>query len=417
MNRVIAFKLIFATITLSLLFFQIVIWKKISARFAASKRFKIYRAVYFTILVVCQSILWFAIVYPGRGLTGAFPEWYIPIHKVLLAINYSHFIWLLPISVLWLLAMILKRIFKGAPVMDPDREHSDGMSRGDFLRKAGGVAALGINLLPAATSAVAISGMFLGSREIWVNEKQIKIKNLHDDLKGLKAVQLSDIHIGNLIHEKYLDFTLGLIRQAKPDYVFVTGDIIDNNNAFLPLAGKYFSQLRALLPWGHVIGIMGNHDYIDNGDKAAQSFGDAGMNMLRNEVFELRRGRALLQIAGLDYPPLGSRRAELAEGYFREVQKKLRADRPTIVLNHHPSDFEFLKTQKVDLVLSGHTHGGQIQFSRDRESLMNGARWGYKYYIDHYEENGSQLYVNRGLGHWFPLRIACPPEITVFTFV
>lgn len=420
MTRLIVFKLIFTAITLSLLLFQIVIWKKIAPHVQKSKRYKIYRGIYFAMVFVSQSILWIGIFYPGRGIASAFPEWYIPIHKVLLAINYSHFFWLLPVSLLWLLGMILKRVFKGAPLVDPDHEHSDGFTRGDFLRKAAGAASLGLNFLPAATSAAAISGMFFGSREIWVNEKSIKIRNLHDDLKGLRVAQLSDIHVGNLIHEKYLNFTLDLIRHAKVDYVFVTGDIIDNNNAFLPIAGHFFAQLRRLLPWGHVIGVMGNHDYIDNGDKAAQSFGDAGVNMLRNEIFDLKRGRGNIQVAGLDYPfsvvrGQRSARAEIAAEYFADVQKRLRADRPVIVLNHHPSDFEFLKKERVDLVLSGHTHGGQINFSKNRSSFLNGASWGYKYYVDHYEENGAQLYVNRGLGHWFPLRIDCPPEITVFT--
>ena len=272
MTRAIAFKLILTGITLSLLLFQIVIWKKISPRFQASVRYKFYRILYFAMVFASQSILWFGIFYPGRGLATAFPEWYLPIHRVLLAINYSHFFWLLPISVLWLLGMILKRVFKGVPVVDADHEHSDGFSRGDFLRKATGAASFGLNLLPAATSAAAISGMFLGSREIWVNEKQIKVKNLHDDLKGLRFAQLSDIHVGNLIHEKYLNFTLDLIRHAKVDYVFVTGDIIDNNNAFLPVAGEFFTKLRALVPWGHVVGVLGNHDYIDNGDKGRAEF-------------------------------------------------------------------------------------------------------------------------------------------------
>jgi predicted MPP superfamily phosphohydrolase len=420
MTRLIAFKLLFTAITVALLLFEIVIWKKLSPRFKKSKRFKAYRILYFSMVAVSQSVLWFAILYPGRGLTTPFPEWYIPVHKILLAINYSHFFWLLPISVLWLLGMILKRVFRlvrAKPTPESIHHSSDkeGVSRADFLRKTGGAASVALNLIPAATSAAAISGMFLGSREIWVNEKPIRIRNLHDDLKGLKLVQISDIHIGNLIHEKYLNFTLGLIRQAKPDYVLVTGDIIDNNNVFLPVAGNFFALLRAMLPWGHVLGVMGNHDYIDNGDKAAQSFGDAGMNILRNELFDIKRGRGGLQVVGLDYPPMGQGRGEMMQKYFRGVQKNLRANLPVIVLNHHPSDFDFLKTQKVDLVLSGHTHGGQINFSQNRESLLNGGRWAYKYYVDHYEENGSQLYVNRGLGHWFPLRISCPPEITVFT--
>jgi len=105
------------------------------------------------------------------------------------------------------------------------------------------------------------------------------------------------------------------------------------------------------------------------------------------------------------------------QSYFAEVAAQRTVGAPFFLLNHTPADFEFLKQQRIDLVLSGHTHGGQINFSKAQNTLLNGAHWVYKYYIDYYTEQGSQLYVNRGLGHWFPLRINCPPEITVITLV
>lgn len=442
MNRIIAFKIFSTLITLTLLVFQITIWKKLSPRIQGFRLFRIFRIIYFSMVFVCQSILWIAIVYPGRGIASAFPEWYIPIHKILLAINYSHAIWILPIALLWLVGMVLSRLRNGGVFASASSDLKTGrtpddtggearpgslpteVSRSDFLRRAAGIAATGINLIPMATSAAAISGMFRGSREIWVNEKSITIRNLHDDLKGIRLVQISDIHIGNLIHEKYLNFALGLIRQTKPDYVLVTGDIIDNNNAFLPVAGSFFASLNAALP-GRIFGAMGNHDYIHDGDVAADGFASAGMKMLMNDVAIVKRGRGNLQLAGLDYPgvpigrgPLGKKtRHAVMQQFFLKTQQKLRADFPVLLLNHHPSDFDYLKTQGIDLVLSGHTHGGQIRFSSDRESALNGATWIYKYYVDHYHEQGSQLYVNRGLGHWFPLRVDCPPEITVFTLV
>ena len=290
------------------------------------------------------------------------------------------------------------------------------LSRADFFKRAAGAAAFGINLVPTVTTVGAISGMFLGSREIWVNEKQITLNHLHDDLKGLRVVQISDIHVGNLIGEKYLNFALGLIRAAKPDYVLVTGDIIDNNNAFISTAGNFFAKLNAMMP-RRIYGVLGNHDYIDDGRAAAKGFNDAGLRILLNEVVTLARGKGKLQLGGLDYPRLGQSRPAAMQNYFASMKSALKAEIPLVLMNHHPSDFEYLKHQKVDLVLSGHTHGGQINFSSNRNSLLNGASWGYKYYVDLYAEQDSQLYVNRGLGHWFPLRITCPPEVTVFTLV
>jgi len=412
------FKLIFAVVTITLLLFQIVIWKKISPSLMQRRFGRIFRAFYFAMVFAGQSVLWIAVFYPGRGVATAFPDWYEPIHRVLLAINYSHFFWVLPLGFLWLAGMIMQRVRRAPAKAEQaaDSNKSSAVSRHDFLRKAAGALSLGINFLPTATTAAAISGMFLGSREIWVNEKHIRLNNLHDDLKGLRIVQISDIHIGNLINEKYLNFTLGLIHAARPDYVVVTADIIDNNNVFLPTAGTFFSLLNAMLP-GKIFGVLGNHDYIDDGRAAAKSFGEAGLRILLNEMVVIVRGRGKLQLGGLDYPRLGQSRPKAMQNYFASLKSTLTQDKPLILMNHHPSDFEYLKHQKVDLVLSGHTHGGQINFSSNRDSLLNGASWGYKYYVDHYSEFGSQLYVNRGLGHWFPLRVTCPPEVTVFTLV
>ncbi|MFO1472214.1 MAG: metallophosphoesterase [Turneriella sp.] len=415
MTRLLVFKLIFVVITVTLLLFQVVIWKKISPRVLAWRFGKSFRALYIAMVLAGQSVLWVGIFYPGRGMATSFPEWYEPIHRVVLAINYSHFFWVLPLGVLWLIGLVLKRTSLFAPDLHQGQKEN-AISRADFFKRAAGAAAFGVNLVPAATTVGAISGMFLGSREIWVNEKQVKLNQLHDDLKGLRIVQISDIHIGNLIGEKYLNFTLGLIRAAKPDYVFVTGDIIDNNNAFLPTAGTFFALMNSMLP-GRVFGVLGNHDYIDDGRAAAKGFSEAGLRILLNEVVTLKRGKGQLQLGGLDYPRLGQSRPAAMQNYFASLKPALKPETPLVLLNHHPSDFEYLKYQKVDLVLSGHTHGGQINFSSNRNSFLNGASWGYKYYVDLYEEQGSQLYVNRGLGHWFPLRITCPPEVTVFTLV
>lgn len=417
MSRLIIFKIVATVITLTLLLFQIVIWKKISPYVSRTRARGYIRIAYFLMVFAGQSVMWFAVLTPGRGIDSTLPQWYLPVHGVLLSINYSHFVWLLPLSIFWLVGMVASRVRRKPAA----QQNAEGVSRAEFLSKAATTIGIGVNLLPAATSAAAISGMFLGSREIWVKEVPITISGLHDDLKGLRVLQISDIHIGQQIGEKYLNFALGLMQAARPDYVVVTGDIIDTNNAFLPTASTFFALIDAMLParrgyvaGGRAFGVMGNHDYIDDGYKAIKAFDAAGLRMLQNDVRLIGRGKGRLQLAGLDYPPLGRGRREVMQKYFLETQSRLRADLPVALLNHNPADFEYLKTQKVDLVLSGHTHGGQIIFSQKQDSYLNGARWLYKYYVDHYSEQGSQLYVNRGLGHWFPLRVSCPPEISVF---
>lgn len=422
MGRVIAFKLIVAVIALALLAFQFLLWRRLLGSLPSRRLRRYGSTAYWLFIGAGQLVLWYAVLYPGRGSDKTLPEWLQPLYGVLLAINYAHVIWLLPFGIAWLLARLYRRTANkpgGAPT-----DSSDSISRGDFLRRLTGAAITGAHLLPAATSAAAISGIFLGSREIAILHKEFSLKALHDDLKGLRIVQISDIHVGNLIGEHYLRFTVELIKNARPDYIVVTGDIIDNNNAFLPVAQQYFARLATLLENNRttakpqrLLGVLGNHDLIDDGLVAAQGLADSGLSILRNEIMTIRRGKGLLQLGGLDYPPLGRGRSEIMKRYFTELQAQQRVGIPLVLLNHNPADFAYLKTQKVDLVLSGHTHGGQINFVRSQSTLFNAAGWVYKYYVDHYEEEGVQLYVNRGLGHWFPLRVNCPPEITVITLV
>jgi len=401
-SKILGFKLFVTLLALALLWFKLVLWKRLRHYSQRTRAHKIFATLYFTMVLGGQSALWFIILYPGRGLALGYYEWFKPVYAILLAINYAHLFWLLPFVLVWSVSILLRRV---------SWQSADStLSRSEFLITATSA----LHLFPAATTAAAISGMFLGSKEIWVNEKSIRIANLHDDLKGLRLGQISDIHIGNLIGEKYLHFATDMIRAAKVDALVVTGDIIDSNNAFLPVARNFFQDLYSITN-GKLYGVMGNHDYIDDGPTAGKTFDSSGLTLLVNRVALLTRGRGKLQIAGLDYPPIGAKRMPIMENYFAQVKPRLKSELPTILLNHHPSDFEFLKMQKIDLVLSGHTHGGQISFSKKRDSLSNGARWLYKYYVDHYEEGGAQLYVNRGLGHWFPLRVECPPEITIFT--
>lgn len=423
MGRVVAFKLILAFIALALLAFQFLLWRRLTGAIRTSRLRHYSRIAYWIFIGSGQLVLWYAVLYPGRGPQTTLPDWLQPLYGTLLAINYAHFAWLLPFGILWLAAALYRKARpvkkEGAPTDTPD-----AISRGDFLHRLTSAAITGAHLLPAATSVAAISGIFLGSREIAVLHKQFSLKALHDDLKGLRIVQISDIHVGNLIGERYLHFTVDLIKNARPDYIVVTGDIIDNNNAFLPVAQRYFARLASLVgnlnattAAPRLVGVLGNHDLIDDGFTAAVGLAHSGLYILRNEVLILRRGKGTLQLAGLDYPPLGRGRSEIMQRYFQELQQKRQVVTPLVLLNHNPADFEYLKTQNIDLVLSGHTHGGQINFTRSQSTLVNAAGWVYKYYVDHYIEQGSQLYVNRGLGHWFPLRVNCPPEITVITLV
>lgn len=424
------FRTVLLTVTVLLSIFQYLLYRRWKARLA--HRYPWIPGVFLFCICACNGYLGLYAFFGPAVAPDVLAGLWLPTYFFFLSWEYA-FALSLPV---WLgltlagcililgygLSRLLLRWWRDkAPVPFVNGERSEGARSPVFSRRMfllGPTGAI-LDALPVIGAGAGFSGMFLGSKEILVLRRSISIPGLHRDLQGLRVVQISDLHVGSLINESYLRIAGGLIRDLRPDLVVVTGDTIDNNNRYLPVAGVF---LRGVLEQsrGGVLLVAGNHDYIDDGDRAMAFFARMGITVLRNETRPFRRGSGVLNIMGLDYPHVEGRmvwtgRMEASQGFYREACSGLRTDDPLIVLNHHPGDFEYLKHESLALVLSGHTHGGQVRFSSDRESPLSLGSNVLKYYVDYYSENGRQLYVNRGLGHWFPLRVHCPPEITEIT--
>ena len=283
------------------------------------------------------------------------------------------------------------------------------IGRRELLQRATGA-------VPLALHVSLLGGMIAGSREFLTNEIQLPIRGLHEDLIGFRLVQISDLHVGMIVSGRYLDVLGDVLRSVPGDLLTVTGDILDNNNAFIPEAGRFFRGLSG--HFGGMVGVLGNHDYIDDAHGVYARLPRSGLELLKNRSARVRRGRGVLQVLGMDYPGrrMGNsgERLSIAKRYFRETALHLEPESPAVLLNHHPSDFVFLRNEPLDLVLSGHTHGGQMVFTDERESLLAPASLFFPYYRGMYREGKSRLYVSSGVGHWLPLRVNTPPEITVF---
>ena len=407
-------------ISIILFSFEFILYWRWRKRLSHKKYFKGLSYTYWTFVAITHLQLWFYLIIRTKNIE-------IPFEGVMFIYFVLYAGWQYTLSILFLPYLVLLLLIVGIEFCVNFIKRKKPSYRADAPRALGrkefifANAHRLIDTLPFAMSAVAISGMFMGSKEILTENISIPIKNLHEDLYGFKIIQISDIHIGNLIHERYLKYCLDRILPIKADMLVVTGDIIDNNNQFLKIAGHFFEKLSRRFPLG-CYGCMGNHDYIDNGKELYRLLDQASLHILRNTSTIIQRGRGSFNLMGLDYPnPLGahwgSKRIKTSEKYFENTKPQSRNDIPTIVLNHHPSDFAYLQNKEIDLVLSGHTHGGQIRFSSDRNSPLSLASLGLDYYIGQYEEKNTKLYVNRGLGHWMPLRINCPTEITVIELV
>ena len=257
----------------------------------------------------------------------------------------------------------------------------------------------------------------------------VKIPNLPLSLAGLKLVQMSDFHYDNgLLSEKMLTEAIAVSNSTKPDLVILTGDYV---NTIAKPIHQLALRLKNLESRYGVYAILGNHDicYPSSKSEITNALTNVGINVLWNQI---------AYPVGEKLPLVG-----LADFYAKEfnpeaIMNQLDSTTPRIVLSHHPDTAEILKKWRVDLQLSGHSHGGQIvipglgpamiyyakivkkipkkirrklPFLRKTHSILRHWQWSQGLH----KVGNNQLYVNRGLGTYFPGRLFCPPEVTIIT--
>jgi predicted MPP superfamily phosphohydrolase len=178
------------------------------------------------------------------------------------------------------------------------------------------------------------------------------------------------------------------------------GDEID------PFA-EAFSALRA--PDG-IYGVLGNHDfYTREPDRVAHTATEGGVHILRDESRIIRRGGSSLTLLGIDDTGSGS----MATQRIRRAAADAAPSGPRILLCHRPYFFPEAATEGIDLMLSGHTHGGQVVLGEVAGIAFTPAALASPYLAGAYREGSAQMYVSRGIGTvGVPLRINCPPELT-----
>ncbi len=230
----------------------------------------------------------------------------------------------------------------------------------------------------------------------------------NDKLSGLKIVLATDWHIAPYpFEEKRLQRVIDEINQQDADMVILGGDYVNGHKASsaMPITDIVAAFKKIKSRYG-TFAVVGNHDVLYGKSAVIKAFADAGIPLLQNSNTFVDTLNGRIYIAGvLDY-------AEDKPDIAKSLQG---ATEPTILISHSPDVFPQLK-QPVELMLSGHTHGGQVVFPLVG-ALLVPSDYGQKYRYGLINENGNTLIVSKGLGtSLLPIRFNCKPEIVVIEF-
>ncbi len=302
--------------------------------------------------------------------------------------NWLYFLFSIPIGILFLLfcTTVIYDISRVVLTKIPLSE-----SRRNFFKKS-----LDVSSLVVATS-LSARAMY-EARFVKLEKVDVKIKNLKQEYK---IVQLSDIHIGGLIDEEFIRDIVNKVNLLKPDMVAITGDLVDID---INKAKDALDALKGLESKYGTYFIVGNHEYFHGIDRIINKVKSLGIRVLENEnVYIGEEGRGF-NLAGV-YDVFGYR----IDSHIPDIDKALKdkKDSPTILLAHQPRFIEEVG-DGVDLILSGHTHGGQLLPFRFLVSLVQPYISGL-----HQHNKNLQIYVNKGTGFWGPpMRLGASSEIT-----
>ncbi len=225
---------------------------------------------------------------------------------------------------------------------------------------------------------------------------------------NLRIIQISDIHLGDHISLKHFDFLIDHVNALDPDVVLLTGDLLDaaERYKFSDQIGASLARVKAT--YGKYA-IYGNHEYSGGGvAQLAQSAVEGNFELLVNQIITVKHPTLKISIGGADCAIYGERRPEFCADFNENHFNLLMLHQADAVHHYHE--------HPIDVVLSGHTHAGQIAFPfLGALILPEMGRKFVKGWYDLKTKRGTQLYVNRGFGMtMLPFRLLSKPEISVF---
>lgn len=253
-------------------------------------------------------------------------------------------------------------------------------------------------------------GFFIEPNRLVVRQQTIQIESWPRELNGLRIAVIADIHAGApFIDEKKLRLIVKRTNDLHPDLIVILGDYMTRDGwvrrrvkpeEFAPILKDFSAPLG-------VYSVLGNHDWWFNGKEVRRGLEQNGIKVLEDEVVQLNARGTTLWLAGL--ADLWTR-----PQHIEETIDKVPEGAPVIALTHNPDIFPQV-SQRVPLLLAGHTHGGQVRFPLIG-SVVHSSKLGKRYESGHVFENNHHLFVTTGIGtSIMPVRFGVPPEIVLLT--
>lgn len=233
-------------------------------------------------------------------------------------------------------------------------------------------------------------------------EVPVRLPGLPKTLEGLRVAHLTDVHVGGVIQERFIQELVRRTLATRPDLIVLTGDLVDGTPAQL---GRYVAPLAGLRARFGTWFVTGNHDYYSGAGAWVAALGGLGIPSLRNRRVEIGDGGGTFDLAGVD---------DWAFEYDLEAALEGRdSARGSVLLCHQPANEEAVAARQVGLMLSGHTHGGQIFPG----TLIADLIWGDRS-TGLSRLGGSQFWVSRGCGFVGPpMRVGAAPELPVLVLL
>ncbi len=262
-------------------------------------------------------------------------------------------------------------------------------------------------LIASAASTIVLISSGIGVKNYYSNavvkKFNVSLKGLPEALKGFKIVQISDLHLGQMMTKKTLEQIVDQVNSLKPDLIAITGDLADGSTAKLLNEANPLKNLKAEKG---IYFVTGNHEYYSGVENWTLAIEKMGIKVLNNENIKIRREDDYFYLAGVtDHE--GKNFGQEHASDFKKALSGLENGKKKILLAHQPIAVQKASEYGTDLVLAGHTHGGQI--------------WPFNYFVylqqpylkGFYDYNGTKLYVNQGTGCWGPpVRLGSKNEIT-----